>query len=924
MLKFVNKNFIGKIILLLFFFFPFTSKAALTITTNPATLIGNTSATLNAVVSVFNQNASVKFRYSSTNTASCSGMTNFIETSSQSYSYSGVSNGGSFNLSRNISGLLPGTTYYFCALDSGNAVYGSVLNFQTTGSSTGGGGTTGTNANIAASSITQNSATLIATNVMSPGGTNGAAETVYFRYTTGNPTSCSSMTNYQSSSSSSVGPFNNWSTSVNISGLSAGTSYKYCLVITPNLNIGVQYLYSGIGTFQTNSASGNTGGSQNNSGNIGNVKTHDPNNLTDTEATFDGSVNGVSGTAYGYFRYSAVDIPPIFCNEIYGSKMKSVQATTPNSDGRVSDGSFYAVAKGLKPNTQYAYCAVVSNKATNPTIIKYGDVEVFRTLPCQTCDKTSITTVQPIVNNNKSATLRGKFSSTKEVTTYFEYKKYIILATAGSTQTLGTPGNTGGGGAGIFIPGSPIYEWVRVNEKVHTPGNYSVYGNLNFKVEGLEPDTHYKVRAVAETSDPDEIFYGEVINFKTPKYNGIGPIPPDDPDDDSDNTDTNTGDDGTNSGDNGGNNGGGNGNGDNDGGGNGGGGNGGGNDDGNPGDDSGGNGGDNGGGNGGNGDGGNGDGSDGNNNDGNGTWNGNGNNDWDIDNDGNTNTTDGDVDGDGIPNTEDGDDDNDGIPDISDPTPIGMGSFGNYDADSFPNVLDSDMDGDGIPNVIDPDTDGDGVPNISDSDDDNDGIPDGVDSTPTGVGTITDYDGGGIPNISDSDMDGDGVSNNYDDDTDGDGIPNTTDNDDDNDGTDDSNDSTPTGTNGPRNPQIGDTAEPNVDDIVRYHEGIEHVFARRIKISSILQMKFGYLETGLSLQQFAYDLAHALAKAFGYVDASGREIRVSQPDVSAYQIRVSGNKLTVYEYYKNKIIDIRRLNSSFKNKNPYEYYFNKR
>jgi hypothetical protein len=232
-----------------------------------------------------------------------------------------------------------------------------------------------------------------------------------------------------------------------------------------------------------------------------------------------------------------------------------------------------------------------------------------------------------------------------------------------------------------------------------------------------------------------------------------------------------------------------------------------------------------------------------------------------------------------------------------------------------------DVDCDGIVNILDDDTDGDGIPNISDPDDDNDGIPDGVDSTPTGVGTITDYDGGGIPNISDSDMDGDGVSNNYDDDTDGDGIPNATDDDDDNDGTSDGNDSSPTGTNGPRNPQIGDTAEPDVDDIVRYHEGIEHVFTRRIKISAILQRKFGFIETGLSLQQFAWDLAHTLAKAFGYVDSSGREIRVSMPDVSAYQIRVSGNKITVYEYYRNKIIDIRKLNSSFKDKNPYEYYF---
>ncbi len=119
---------------------------------------------------------------------------------------------------------------------------------------------------------------------------------------------------------------------------------------------------------------------------------------------------------------------------------------------------------------------------------------------------------------------------------------------------------------------------------------------------------------------------------------------------------------------------------------------------------------------------------------------------------------------------------------------------------------------------------------------------------------------------------------------------------------------------------IGYEGIPDVDDIVRYHEGIEHVFIRRIMINTELARHYGY-QKGQNLLHFAWDLAHTLAKEFGYVNSEGNEIRVSQPDVSAYQLRLVGDKLTVYEYYKNKIIDLRERTTVFKNKNSYEYYF---
>ncbi len=91
-------------------------------------------------------------------------------------------------------------------------------------------------------------------------------------------------------------------------------------------------------------------------------------------------------------------------------------------------------------------------------------------------------------------------------------------------------------------------------------------------------------------------------------------------------------------------------------------------------------------------------------------------------------------------------------------------------------------------------------------------------------------------------------------------------------------------------------------------------------INTELARRYGY-QKGQNLLYFAWDLAHKFAKEFGYVNNEGREIRVSQPDVSAYQLRLVGNKLTVYEFYKNKIIDIRNTTTIFKDKNSYEYYF---
>lgn len=119
---------------------------------------------------------------------------------------------------------------------------------------------------------------------------------------------------------------------------------------------------------------------------------------------------------------------------------------------------------------------------------------------------------------------------------------------------------------------------------------------------------------------------------------------------------------------------------------------------------------------------------------------------------------------------------------------------------------------------------------------------------------------------------------------------------------------------------LGQTSTPPALAIVHYMEGVETVFARQITADTDFAKKYGYTD-GQDLQAFAWYLADELGRAFGYVDASRKEIRVSAPDVAAYQLQLSGGKLSVYEYYLNKIVDVRSASATFKTASGYEYYF---
>lgn len=231
---------------------------------------------------------------------------------------------------------------------------------------------------------------------------------------------------------------------------------------------------------------------------ISGVYTNDATNITDISAKLNGGGNTGGGNDFGYFRYSTVPSnPPVFCNDIYGIAMKSTNAI--NVNGSIG---FSMDATNLESNTQYAYCAIISNSALNPTDIKYGNVKTFWTNPCATCDQTTINTTNALVASGTSAYLNGNYNSTVAVKTYFEYRKLAE-----------PPAN---GGRPTPLP------WIQVGMQNKNP---QTSGNISTQVSGLLANTTYEYRAAGDsgTSTNPILIYGAILEFTTHDNGTVGP-----------------------------------------------------------------------------------------------------------------------------------------------------------------------------------------------------------------------------------------------------------------------------------------------------------------------------------------------------------------------------------------------------------------
>jgi phosphodiesterase/alkaline phosphatase D-like protein len=333
------------------------------VTTEEAAAVNDSSATLNASVLPNGSTTTGWFRYATSDPGSCDdSFGTRAPVSGGTDLGSGVS---SVPLSEGLSGLSPGTTYYYCAIASSiqGTRFGSVLSFTTTDAPT----------------VTSNSATAVSEAGATLNGSatpNGASTTGWFRYDTVDPGSCNDSfgTRAPSSSGDALGagssdaPF-----SQAVTGLAPSTTYYYCAIAANS--VGTRF--GAVASFSTQ------GGPS--------VSTDAASNIATTTVTLNGSANPNSTNASGWFRYSTVN--PGACNNTFG---------TPTSNSALGSGAgivpYTASVVGLVQGTTYYYCAI----AQNTFGIGYGTVLSFKTLA-----PPSVSTVAASSIGSTTATLNG-------------------------------------------------------------------------------------------------------------------------------------------------------------------------------------------------------------------------------------------------------------------------------------------------------------------------------------------------------------------------------------------------------------------------------------------------------------------------------------------------------------------------------------
>ena len=198
-------------------------------TTSPASSIGSTTVTLNGLGNPNGEAATAWFRYAFASPGTCN---DSFGTRAPSSGGSALGSGSSpVSYSQGIVGLIPGASYYFCAIvsNASGTSFGALLTFSTAT-----GGPTVTTS--AASLITAATATLNGS--ASP---NGDATTGWFRYSTTSPGTCNDSfgTRAPASGGSVLGSGTSpVSYSQGIAGLLPLTTYYYCAIAQNSSDVG--------------------------------------------------------------------------------------------------------------------------------------------------------------------------------------------------------------------------------------------------------------------------------------------------------------------------------------------------------------------------------------------------------------------------------------------------------------------------------------------------------------------------------------------------------------------------------------------------------------------------------------------------------------------------------------------------------------
>ena len=420
------------------------------VTTTPATGVTGVSATLNGSANPGGAATSGWFRYAASSPGTCN------DTFGTRAPGSGGSALGSGNaqvtFTQSVTGLMPGTTYYFCAIASNSAAtsFGTLESFTTPGAPL--------VTTVAATAVTGTSAGLNGT--ATP---NNAVSTGWFRYATTAPSACDDSFGTRAPSTGGIA-LGGGTTAQNFSqtafGLVPGTTYYFC-AIASNV-VGIRF--GAVQSFTTPAAPS--------------VMTSSASNVMGAVATLNGGANPNGATATGYFRYSPFD--PGSCNDSFGSRSPASGGTSLGAG--MTQQSFSQSLSGLLPGVTYYFCAIASNAVGTG----FGDVLNFSVEAppplVRTAPSTDLTT--------REATLNG--AANPRGTAATGWFRYATTEPAACDDTFGTRVPATGGMA--LGTGNGEVPW-------------------SVALTGLKPGITYFACAIA--SNMGGAAFGEVVSFKT-------------------------------------------------------------------------------------------------------------------------------------------------------------------------------------------------------------------------------------------------------------------------------------------------------------------------------------------------------------------------------------------------------------------------
>ncbi|HMY19478.1 MAG TPA: hypothetical protein PKA58_24305, partial [Polyangium sp.] len=417
----------------------FTVPGAPAVTTTGVMGVTSSGATLQGSANPNASSATGWFRYNTTDPGTCN---DSFGTRAPTSGGTALGSGTSpVDYTRAITGLTPGTTYYYCAISSNayGTSFGSVLSFTTLAN---------------APTVTTTAATLVTGTTAQLNGTanpGGDATTGWFRYSTTNPGTCNDAfgTRAPTMGGQLLGSGNTAiAYGVGITGLTSSTTYYFCAIAQNSIGTS----FGSVLSFTTPS--------------IPTVTTTAATTITNTSAMLNGTGVPNGAAATGYFRYSLTN--PGTCNDVFGSRAPTSGGTALGSG--TSAVAFSQSVTGLSPGTTYYYCAI----ATNSEGLGFGAVLNFTTPNVPTA-----TTLAATMITSSGATLNG--SGNPNLNATYSYFRYATTSPGTCNDVFGTRAPTSSASDTLL-------------------GSGSTDVNFSRAITGLTPATTYYFCAITRNS----------------------------------------------------------------------------------------------------------------------------------------------------------------------------------------------------------------------------------------------------------------------------------------------------------------------------------------------------------------------------------------------------------------------------------------